>query len=111
MKCQHCGAWTEVLETRKADRGHTLRRTRACGNECPKFVTYEVYGPIYRNDPARVLRTVHAAEARALRFRRNQAVLRDVANGLTHAEAGRRHGISDKMVAKLKMQTRKKERL
>ena len=41
MKCDTCGTWTEVLETRQVDGGHTLKRTRRCGNG-HRFPTFEV---------------------------------------------------------------------
>lgn len=41
MKCPTCGTWTEVLETRKREKGAVLRRRRQCANGCPTFTTVE----------------------------------------------------------------------
>jgi transcriptional regulator NrdR family protein len=74
MKCGTCGAWTEVKETRKQDRGMTLRRTRKCANN-HRFFTFEVLGPIYKKDPGTVRQTVVAAEVRAVSWRRDRELL------------------------------------
>lgn len=63
MKCDRCGAWTEVAETRRVDGGHTLRRTRVCAN-MHRFQTFEVIAPIYRGDRRRVLAALNAAADR-----------------------------------------------
>lgn len=67
--------WSEVDETRQVDRGHTLKRTRRCANG-HRFVTFEVFGPIYRRSPQTVRKTVVAAEVRAVLYRRNVAIAR-----------------------------------
>lgn len=74
MKCPTCGAWTEVEATRQADRGHTVRRTRACANG-HRFTSFEVLPRIYRRSPAEVRKTVVSAEVRAVMYRRNLAVV------------------------------------
>lgn len=91
-----------MFETRKTDRGHTLKRVRACGNDCPRFATFEVYAPIYRNDKQRVRQTVIAAECRAVRYRRDRAVLADIKAGMTNVAAAAKHGISRSLTAYLK---------
>lgn len=63
MKCDTCGAWTEVLETRQVDGGHTLKRTRRCGND-HRFPTFEVVGPIYNGDRKRVQAALKAIAGR-----------------------------------------------
>jgi transcriptional regulator NrdR family protein len=73
MRCQACGAWSSVRETREADRGFTTKRTRVCANG-HAFPTFEVSATVYRNDPRHVQQTVNAAEARALRAKRNAAI-------------------------------------
>lgn len=101
MKCPICAAWTNVKETRKADRGYTLRRTRACANE-HRFQTYEVLTPVYRNDVPRVRQVVHAAEARGLRFRRDREIVRDVLSGTKNVDAAAKHGVTPSLVTLLK---------
>jgi transcriptional regulator NrdR family protein len=98
MKCYQCGAWTEVLETRKADRGHTLRRTRECANG-HRFPTFEVFGPIYRKDPSTVRQTTVAAEVRAVTWRRDVEIAR-MARTETHAAVAVAHGLSRQAVTK-----------
>lgn len=61
-------------ETRKVDRGFTLARRRTCANG-HRFTTYEVLAPIYRHRPSVVRKTVIAAEARALRAKRDAAIV------------------------------------
>jgi len=39
MNCHICGAWTEVVDSRK--RNGTIRRRRLCANE-HRFNTYEI---------------------------------------------------------------------
>ncbi len=99
MNCTHCGAWTEVAETRQTDGGHTLRRTRRCANG-HRFHTFEVLAPIYRRDPPTVRQTVVAAQVRALQWRRDSDMARRVAAGATHAEVAADFGVSRQAVTK-----------
>lgn len=75
MNCPHCGTWSSVRETRKLDRGLTLRRSRTCGNN-HTFTSYEVLPAIYRASSRDRRSAVHAAEARALRAKRNAAIVK-----------------------------------
>lgn len=100
MKCERCGAWTEVRETRVTDRGYTVKRTRLCANG-HRFPTFEVLGPIYRNDLARVRSSANAAEARAFRYRRNVRMLADLKT-MSNADVGRKHGIDKHLVSYIK---------
>lgn len=95
MNCIRCGTWTKVVETRSRDGGHTVLRTRVCGND-HRFTSFEVYGPIYRNDPQRVQQCVTAAAARAFRYQRNLQIRRD-AKTMTVAEAARKNGVTAKL--------------
>lgn len=99
MKCPHCGAWTAVRETRQVDRGHTLRRTRECGNG-HRFQTFEVLAPIYRRDPPTVRQTVVAAQVRALQWRRDSDMVRRVKAGATHAQVAAEFNVSRQAVTK-----------
>lgn len=96
MKCERCGAWTEVAETREADHGYTVKRTRRCANG-HRFPTFEVLSPIYRNDLARVRASVTAAMARAVRWARNRQVVADVKT-MSDVDVAAKHFIKPKLV-------------
>lgn len=98
MKCVQCGAWTEVLETRKADRGYTMRRMRECANG-HRFPTFEVLGPVYRRDPPTVRQTTVAAEVRAVTWKRDTEMAR-AARTETHAAVAGRYGLSRQAVTR-----------
>jgi len=78
MKCRECGVWTEVRETRQADRGHTVRRQRECANG-HRFPTYEVVAPIYARDRRFVAATMRAIGARLVLWARYLALARRAA--------------------------------
>lgn len=99
MKCDTCGAWTEVTETRKIDGGHTNKRTRRCANG-HRFPTFEVLGPIYRRDPSTVRQTVAAARARIAQWRRDVDMARRAAAGATHAVIAQAFGVCRQTVTK-----------
>ena len=99
MKCERCGAWTEVAETRQADGGHTLRRTRVCGNG-HRFATFEVVAPIYRRDPRAVVRAMRAIADRIKLWQRDSAAAAIIKAGKTHAEAAAELGLSRQVVTK-----------
>ena len=63
MKCNECGAWTEVAETRQVDGGHTMKRMRRCANG-HRFPTFEVLPPIYRRDRRFVTATLRSVADR-----------------------------------------------
>jgi transcriptional regulator NrdR family protein len=70
MKCNRCPAWTEVMETRQVDGGHTLRRTRRCANN-HRFQTFEVVAPVYNSQKRRVaaaLKTIATRVALWVRY-------------------------------------------
>lgn len=96
MKCGTCGAWTEVLSTRKTDEGLTLRRVRLCGNN-HRTTTYEVLGPIYRRDPPTVRQTVRAARARADLYRRDAEIAR-LAGESSRAHAAASFGMTESAI-------------
>lgn len=75
MNCGVCGAWTLVRETRKADRGFSLKRTRECANG-HTFATFEVLASIYRSAGRRKGETLRAAEARAIRAKRDAQIVK-----------------------------------
>lgn len=91
MNCPTCGAWTSVAETRKADNGYTLKRTRLCANG-HRFPTFEVLQPIYARSPATVRKTRVAAAVRAFQWARDSEVARRWAAGGTN-----RQGLADAM--------------
>lgn len=99
MNCAQCGAWSSVAETRKADRGFTLTRRRRCANG-HTFTTYEVLAPVYKHRPAVVRKTVIAAEARALRAKRDAAI-RAACKTRTQAVVAAEFGVSRPMVSKV----------
>lgn len=99
MKCWHCAAWTEVLETRQVDDGYTLRRRRQCANG-HRFDTFEVLPPIYRRDPPTVRQTKVAAQVRAVIYRRDLGWARLARLGATHAEIAAGAGVSRQTVTK-----------
>jgi len=98
VKCGQCGAWTEVLATRKADDGYTIRRTRVCGNN-HREVTFEVLAPIYRRDPPTVRQSARAAQQRAAQYQRDTEVAR-LARESSRAFAAQHYGLSDAAVKK-----------
>ncbi len=73
MNCATCGAWSSVAETRKIDRGYSLKRTRVCANG-HRFASYEVLEPIYRHSSRDRRGAIAAAEARAFRAKRDAAI-------------------------------------
>lgn len=75
MKCDRCAAWTEVAETRQVDSGHTLKRTRRCGNG-HRFVTYEFIGSLYTGDRRRVQQALRAIKERVACWTRYVALAR-----------------------------------
>lgn len=99
MKCGSCGAWTEVLSTRKVDDGLTIRRVRLCGNN-HRTTTYEVLGPIYRRDAETVRQTVGAAKARADLYRRGSEIARLAAES-SRAHAAASYGLTEAAVKAL----------
>lgn len=105
MKCRTCGAWTEVLETRKADRGHTLVRTRQCANK-HRFKSYEVLEPIYKRDPPTVRQTVVAAEVRAAQWRRDLEIVKRKKTE-TVAEIAANFGLTEAAIKKALVRMRK----
>lgn len=76
-------------------------RMRECGNG-HRFPTFEVLRPVYRNNPARVQSAAHAAEARALRYRRNLQIRAD-SEVMSSAEAARRHGVTPTLATYIRL--------
>lgn len=107
MKCGSCGAWTEVLSTRKVDDGLTLRRVRLCGNN-HRTTTYEVLGPIYRRDPPTVRQTVGAAQARALLYKRDTEIAR-LARETSRAHAASSYGMTEAAVKALLRRVKRRD--
>lgn len=99
MKCDRCGAWTQVAETRQVDQGHTLRRTRVCANE-HRFHTFEVVAPIYRKDPGVVAKAMRGIAERIATWKRDAAAAAMVRAGATHAEAARAFGVGRTAISK-----------
>jgi transcriptional regulator NrdR family protein len=98
MKCTFCAAWTSVLETRETDSGHTLRRTRQCGNQ-HRFQTYEVLPPIYKRDPRTVRQTRVAAQVRAATWRRDVEIAKRVKTE-SHAAVAESMGLARATITK-----------
>lgn len=71
MKCPHCGAWSEVLETRNA------RRRRQCANG-HKFATVEIC----------------ESDSRAYSYR-NKQIIEAVQAGKTMTEVAQSFGLRD----------------
>lgn len=106
MKCEKCGAWTEVLETRKEDHGLTIRRTRRCANN-HTFTTFEVLGPIYRRNRSSVRQTIVAAQVRAILWARNTKIINRMKFGATRREVAIEFGITDQTVSDVVLKRRR----
>ena len=75
MKCDRCGCWTHVAETRQHDDGYTLRRTRKCANG-HRFHTYECLPSIYtRHRKSVIAQVLKAAKERAAVWTRNRLIV------------------------------------
>lgn len=107
MNCTHCGAWTEVAETRKADGGYTNKRTRVCANG-HRFATFEVLAPIYNRSPETVRQTRVAAAVRAVQWARDSDIARMAAGGVSHEGVARRLGMKRQAVTKAVARVRRR---
>lgn len=75
MKCFHCGAWSNVRETRAAPHA-MMRRRHECANG-HLFTTMEVHLPVafaVRRDAKATARKVYANEER---YKRNMRIISD----------------------------------
>lgn len=99
MICDRCGAWTIVLETRKADDGYTVVRTRECANQ-HALTTFEVLPPIYRKAPGAVAKAVAAAKLRVTTWKRDAEIARLVAGGSSHVDVAAQFGVTRQAVTK-----------
>lgn len=98
MKCPHCGAWSEVSETRATADG--MRRRRDCANG-HRFTTFEVLPQVLKAAKASPLASTWATPGSARRWARNQAIVADTRPA---AEVAREHGITDKRVRQIRAQ-------
>lgn len=75
MQCPHCGAWSEVLETRKAEL-FSVKRRRECANG-HRFETFEVYPQVARSSKRDGAATARRVERAATKFRRDIIIYND----------------------------------
>lgn len=91
MKC-HCGAWTQVLETRTTE-GY-VRRMRLCGNN-HRFPTREVREELARTiSKKRMIDNVRVLAQRKALYERNREMYLLVKSGKTRAEVARLYNVS-----------------
>jgi hypothetical protein len=100
MKCPRCGAWTDVAETRRAEAGLVVRRTRVCAN-AHRFVSYEITSVAYRAAAYHIQRDVGRARARVQRWDLETAALQELrASGDTQRAVAARFGRSAQWIRK-----------
>lgn len=75
MKCERCGAASDVLETRAAEHGMVKRR-RQCGNG-HRFKTFEVYEPTAKAVERDIRGTWRRVQAAAQRWWRDRKIILD----------------------------------
>ena len=101
MNCIRCGAWTQVLSTRK-EGDYGVKRARRCANDCPIFQTHEVIDPVF----ARVkwhLADAHATvERRAAVYLRNRRILVALDAGRAPLDIASELGLSNSTVSLVK---------
>lgn len=105
MKCHRCGQDTEVLETRKADDGYTLRRMRSCPSG-HRFPTYEAAAPVYRKHSIYVAKVIGAIKVRVDRWQRDLRVA-EMAARMSQQTVANRLGIPKATVGKIVRRMRK----
>ena len=64
MKCPTCAAWSDVRDTRPADKGHRTNRRRLCANG-HVFRTTELHAPVFCSAKQRQRNFLVTAAARA----------------------------------------------
>lgn len=100
MKCPHCGAWSDVLETRTKDDWVTKRRRR-CAND-HRFNTYEVLETVWQHGRHRHKVAVKTVLSRIKLWLRNQRIRAELAAGHKGVDVAARHGISPDLVSLIK---------
>lgn len=100
MRCEVCGADTNVVDTRELN-GWTLRRRRQCPRG-HRMVTYEVIETVWNTAKHRNRDAVITAEKRALIDTRNRAMLADLDRGMQAKVVALNYGVSESTVSLVK---------
>ena len=101
MKCDKCGAWSEVLDTREMASQGVTRRRRECGNG-HVFTTYEIFSQAWPAARHRSREKAQSRERSGPLWERNQKILRLLAHGASQAEAARIMGTTRHVVDHVK---------
>lgn len=98
MKCQRCGAWSDVSATRPLFRGFATQRTRVCANG-HRFHTYEIGRAALGTVRSRLRDASITAERRALLYKRNAEIARRLAAGEQGKHLAAEYGLSTSSVS------------
>ena|GEM_PF-2497216 len=89
-----------MLETRKADRGFALRRTRECANG-HRVATIEILSTVYSGlPPQRRRRSLTTIEARVIRAKRDAEIVR-ACKTRTRIDVATEYGLSSDRVSQI----------
>jgi hypothetical protein len=98
MKCDRCGAWSEVVETRAKDEGLRTERRRRCANG-HLFGTTETHRAVYCSAKPRQQAFAATVAGRWARWQRDAQIRRDLAAGATLDELAAKHGVSRSLIS------------
>lgn len=101
MKCDKCGAWSEVLETREDAKHGVIRRRRQCANG-HNFTTYEIRSQAWPAAKHRSLEKKRAVERNGPRWARDQKIRGLLAQGKSQSVVARELGVTRDIVYRVK---------